>query len=132
LKEPVWIKLGAVLEFHSHSIVEFGGSLGIRDQGAIESALARPQNLLAYGEPDLFDLAAAYTAGLCQNHGFVDGNKRTSFATGALFLRLNGYQLNAGQAAVVAAMICLTEHTIDEAGYAQWLRDHSESPEQAS
>jgi death-on-curing protein len=129
LKEPVWIKLGAVLEFHSHSIVEFGGSLGIRDQGAIESALARPQDLLAYGEPDLFDLAAAYTAGLCQNHGFVDGNKRTSFVTGALFLRLNGYQLNAEQAAVVAAMICLAEHTIDEAGYAQWLRDHSESPE---
>ena len=125
MTEPVWIQLAAVLQFHSHSIAEFGGSAGIRDRGAVESALGKPHNLLAYGEPDLFDLAAAYTAGLSQNQGFVDGNKRTAFVTGVVFLALNGYQVEAEQAEVIAAMLSLAEHVIDEAGYAQWLRDHS-------
>ena len=85
----------------------------------------RPKNLVAYGHPNLFDLAAAYTSGLSQNHGFVDGNKRTAFVTGAVFLGLNGYRVEAEQAEVVAAMLSLVEHIIDEAGYAQWLRDHT-------
>jgi death-on-curing protein len=125
LTEPVWIHLQAVFQFHDLSIAEFGGSMGIRDRGAIESALGRPKNLLAYGTPDLCDLAAAYTSGLSQNHGFIDGNKRTAFVTGALFLEVNGYRLEAEQAEVIAAMLSLAEHVIDEAGYAQWLRDHS-------
>ena len=129
MTEPVWVRLATVLEVHSFSIAEFGGSLGIRDQGVIESALARPQNLLAYGEPDLFDLAAAYAAGICQNHGFVDGNKRTAFVVGALFLKMNGYRLRAEQAEVIAAMLMLADHKLDETGYAQWLRDRSKSPE---
>ena len=98
--------------------------LGVRDQGAVESALARPQNLFAYGQPDLRDLAAAYTSGLCQNHGFVDGNKRTAFLTGFTFLYENGYMIAAGQAEVIAAMLSLADHTLDEAGYAAWLREH--------
>ncbi len=125
MTEPVWIHLQAVFQFHDLSIAEFGGSMGIRDRGAIESALSRPRNLLAYGNPDVFDLAAAYTSGLSQNHGFIDGNKRTAFVTGALFLEINGYQLEAEQAEVIAAMLSLAEHVIDEAGYAQWLRDHA-------
>jgi death-on-curing protein len=128
LTEPVWIHLQAVFQFHDLSIAEFGGSMGIRDRGAIESALGRPKNLLAYGSPDLFDLAAAYTSGLSQNHGFIDGNKRTAFVTGALFLEINGYRLEAEQAEVIAAMLSLAEHIIDEAGYAQWLRDHAVQP----
>jgi death on curing protein len=68
------------------------------------------------------------TAGLCQNHGFIDGNKRTAFLTGAVFLGLNGYQIQAEQAEVVAAMLALADHSIDESGYAQWLRDRSVSP----
>ena len=127
MTEPVWIHLQAVFQFHDLSIAEFGGSMGIRDRGAIESALGRPKNLLAYGSPDLFDLAAAYTSGLSQNHGFIDGNKRTAFVTGALFLEINGYRLEAEQAEVIAAMLSLAEHIIDEAGYAQWLRDHTVS-----
>jgi death-on-curing protein len=123
--EPVWVNLDAVLIFHEESILEFGGSSGIRDRGAIESALARPQNLFAYGQPDLFDLAAAYTAGLSQNHGFVDGNKRTAFLTGVVFLAENGYSVVAEQAEVIAAMLELADHQLDEAGYAQWLRDHT-------
>jgi death-on-curing protein len=129
LREPHWVSLAAVLQFHSYSIAEFGGTLGVRDPGAIESALSRARNLLAYGKPDLFDLAAAYTAGLSQNHGFVDGNKRTAFATGTLFLRLNGYRVKAEQAEVIAAMLMLADNQLDEAGYARWLRHHSISSE---
>jgi death-on-curing protein len=125
LTEPAWIHLRAVFQFHDLSIAEFGGSMGMRDRGAIESALGRPKNLLAYGSPDVFDLAAAYTSGLSQNHGFIDGNKRTAFVTGALFLEINGYRVEAEQAEVIAAMLSLAEHVIDEAGYAQWLRDHA-------
>jgi death on curing protein len=125
LKEPVWVKLEAVIIFHEESLIEFGGAFGIRDRGTIESALARPQNLSAYGQPDLFDLAAAYTAGLSQNHGFVDGNKRTAFLTGVVFLAENGYDVVAEQAEVIAAMLELADHQLDETGYAQWLRDHT-------
>ena len=125
MKEPVWIHLDAVLIFHEENLLEFGGSSGIRDQAAIESALARPQDLLAYVRPDLFDLAAAYTSGLSQNHGFVDGNKRTAFLTGVVFLAENGYDVVAEQAEVIAAMLELADHQLDEGGYAQWLHDHT-------
>lgn len=125
MTEPVWVNPAAVTRFHHDSLMEFGGSPGIRDPGAVESALARPRNLLAYGEPDLCDLAAAYTAGLCQNHGFVDGNKRTAFLTGFVFLYENGYTVLAEQAEVIAAMLSLADHTLDEMGYAAWLREHT-------
>lgn len=111
---------------HADSLLQFGGAPGVRDEGAIQSALARPQHLLAYGQPDLYDLAAAYTAGLCQNHGFVDGNKRIAFIVGYTFLYDNGIAIRAGQAEVVAVMLGLADHSIDEAGYAAWLRDHCE------
>jgi death-on-curing protein len=124
LTEPVWVNPAAVTRFHGDSLMEFGGAPGTRDPGAIESALARPRNLLAYGEPDLYDLAAAYTAGLCQNHGFVDGNKRTAFLTGYVFLYENGCTILAEQAEVIAAMLSLADDTLDETGYAAWLRDH--------
>jgi len=127
LKEPVWVKLDAVLIFHEESLLEFGGTSGVRDLGAIESAMSRAQNLVAYGQSDLFDLAAAYTADLSQNHGFVDGNKRIAFLTGVVFLAVNGYDVIAEQAEVIAAMLELADHQLDEVGYAQWLRDHSVS-----
>ncbi|MGD0361770.1 MAG: type II toxin-antitoxin system death-on-curing family toxin [Bryobacteraceae bacterium] len=123
--EPVWVNPAAVTRFHGDSLMEFGGAPGIRDPGAIESALARPRNLLAYGQPDLCGLAAAYTAGLCQNHGFVDGNKRTAFLTGFVFLFENRYTVLAAQAEVIAAMLSLADHTLDEIGYAAWLREHT-------
>jgi death on curing protein len=129
LTEPVWVNPAAVTRFHGDSLIEFGGSPGIRDPGAIESALARPRNLIVYGKPDLCDLAAAYTCGLCQNHGFVDGNKRAAFLTGFVFLYENGYTILAEQAEVIAAMLSLADHTLDEEGYAAWLREHT-SPNQ--
>ena len=129
--EPVWVKLPAVLQIHIDQLAEFGGLSGVRDGGAVESALARPQNLFAYGEPDLYELAAAHTAGLCQNHGFVDGNKRTAFLTGYVVLYLQGYTIVAEQAEVIAAMLGLADHTLDEAGYASWLREHVAARESA-
>lgn len=125
MKQFVWINLDAVLIFHEEHLLQFGGASGIRDLGAIESALIRPQNLLAYGQPDLFDLAAAYAAGISQNHGFVDGNKRTAFLTCFVFLAENGYDVVAEQAEVIAAMLELADHRLDEPGFAQWLRDHA-------
>ncbi len=124
MTDPVWVNPAAVVRIHADSLIEFGGAPGIRDQGAIDSALARPRNLVAYGQPDLCDLTAAYTAGLCSNHGFVDGNKRTAFLTGFTFLYENGYAIAAEQAEVVAAMLSLADHTLNEAGYAAWLREH--------
>lgn len=123
--EPRWIVPAAVQLMHAESLQQFGGTPGVRDEGAIDSALARPQNLFAYGQPDLYELAAAYTAGLCQNHGFVDGNKRISFLVGYVFLYDNGIAVRADQAEVIAVMLALADHSIDEAGYAAWLRDHS-------
>jgi death-on-curing protein len=123
LTEPVWVNPAAVTRFHDDSLMEFGGSPGIRGLGAIESA--RPRNVFGYRQPDLYDLVAAYTAGLSQNHGFVDGNKRTAFLTGFVFLYENGHTILAEQAEVVAAMLSLADHTLDETGYAAWLREHT-------
>ena len=124
MTEPVWVESSVVFEIHLEHVTEFGGGAGIRDSSAIDSALARPRHWYAYESPDLFDLAAAYTAGLCQNHGFVDGNKRTAFLAGYIFLARNGYRITAEQAEVIAAMLSLADHTLSEAGDAQWLREH--------
>ena len=82
-----WIAYETVLIFHDAQISEHGGAGGLRDEGGLRSALARPENLAAYGEPDLFDLAAAYARGITQNHPFVDGNKRTAFVVAVAFPR---------------------------------------------
>ena len=88
--EPVWIELPLVLAIHNRQLAEHGGSEGIRDQGLLESALFRPLNLLNYGNPSIFELAAAYGYGITKNHPFIDGNKRTSYVVMRTFLKLNG------------------------------------------
>jgi death-on-curing protein len=127
LSEPVWVELAVVLAIHFEQLAAFGGAPGIRDQNGIESALAPLRHLHAYGKPDIFELAAAYTAGLCRNHGFADGNKCTAFLVGYVFLASNGYTISAEQSEVVAAMLALADHGISEDGYAQWLREHAEA-----
>ncbi len=92
--EPIWISNEQVLLIQENTIKIQGGSSGIRDEGLLESALARPQNYFAYGEHDIFLLAAAYAEGIARNHAFVDGNKRAAYITSDLFLYLNGYDLN--------------------------------------
>jgi len=94
----------------------------VRDQGLIESALARPQNLAAYGEPDAADLAAAYACGIAKNHGFLDGNKRTALVVALLFLAINGFETTVNQVEVVRLMEAVADGTTDEPGAAEWFR----------
>ena len=99
-----------------------GGASGLRDAGLLDSALARPLNLVAYGDPDLAELAASYAFGLAQNHPFVDGNKRAAFMAAGLFLGLNGHRLTASQAEGTVAVFGLASGEIDEPTFAAWLR----------
>jgi len=109
---------------HDESLAEHGGRTGLRDEGLLESALARPHQLLAYGQPDLAALAAAYAFGLARNHAFVDGNKRAAFLATGLFLALNGHRLLTSQADATLTMLALAASDLTEDEFAQWLRDH--------
>jgi len=119
-----WVDKRALLLLHGESLAEHGGLPGLRDEGLLDSALARPLNLAAYGQPDLAALAAAYGVGLAKNHPFADGNKRVAFLAVGLFLALNGYRLNASQIEATQAMLAVAASEIDEAGFAAWLRQH--------
>ncbi len=121
----VWIARRALQLLHGESLVLHGGAAGIRDEGLLDSALARPETLAAYGQPDVFDCAAAYAFGLAKNHPFIDGNKRAGFLGAGLFLRLNGYRLTATQQDATLTMLALAASDISEAAYADWLRTHA-------
>ena len=123
-----WITKSALLLLHGESLAEHGGLAGLRDEGLLDSALARPLNLLAYadpaGPPDASALAASYAAGLAKNHAFVDGNKRAAFLASGLFLYLNGFRLQASQADATAAVYGLASGELTESDFAAWLRGH--------
>lgn len=118
-----WLDRRLLVLLHDESLAMHGGASGLRDEGLLESALARPLNLAAYGQPDLAALTASYAAGLAQNHPFVDGNKRVAFLSVGLFLGLNGHRLTASQAEATVAMFGLAAGEIDETTFAAWLRD---------
>ena len=120
-----WIDRHALVLLHDASLAEHGGSAGLRDEGLLASALARPQNLAANGSPDFADLAAAYGVGLAKNHAFVDGNKRAAFLGVGLFLALNGYRLVAAQADATLTMLAVAAGDTDEPTFAAWVREHS-------
>jgi death-on-curing protein len=120
-----WIDKQALLLLHGESLAEHGGAAGLRDEGLLDSALARAQNLAAYGGPDFAELAAAYGFGLAKNHALVDGNKRAAFLATGLFLALNGYRLRASQADATLTMLALAAGEIDEAAFAKWIRANS-------
>jgi len=126
VKKWIWIDPSVILAVHDEQIAEHGGSAGLRDRGLLESALARPLNLAAYGKPDHADLAACYGVGIAKNHPFVDGSKRTAFVAVELFLTLNGWKLSASDADVVLAMLAVAAGKIDETGFAEWIRRHAE------
>ncbi len=119
-----WIDRSALLLLHDESLAEHGGAPGLRDEGLLDSALARPHNLVAYGEPDTADLAACYGFGLAKNHAFVDGNKRAAFLAVGLFLAINGQRLVATQAEATLTMLDVASGTIDEPTFAAWIRAH--------
>ena len=118
----VWVDVDVVLAAHEEQLAEHGGADGVRDMGLLQSALARPQNLVAYGSPDLADLAAAYAGGLARNHPFVDGNKRTAWVVAETFVELNGFELAADDAGSYETMLALAEGRIDETAFAAWIR----------
>lgn len=110
---------------HLRQIQRHGGGHGIRDEGLLDSALKRPQNLAAYGEPTAFDLAASYAFGIARNHPFVDGNKRTAFVVSTIFLGRNGYRFTAPEAEAAVIFIRLAAGEVDEAELGAWFRQHS-------
>lgn len=122
---PRWLDKRELLILHAESLAEHGGAEGLRDEGLLDSALARPQNLFAYGGPDVFLMAAAYGFGIAKNHPFVDGNKRAAFLACGVFLELNGWRLEADSDVATAAMLDLAAGEIDENGFAAWLRECS-------
>lgn len=121
MKEPRWISREVVLAIHEQSLAQYGGSAGIRDEGLLDSALGRPQNLFAYEQPSIFAMAAAYASGIIRNHPFIDGNKRTGFVVCAVFLERNGYELVASEEDATLTTLALAASEIKEADYASWL-----------
>ncbi|MEO1648684.1 MAG: type II toxin-antitoxin system death-on-curing family toxin [Pseudomonadota bacterium] len=118
----VWIATEVALAAHAEQLAEHGGGDGIRDAGALESAMARPRNLADYGEPDAAALAAAYAFGIARNHPFIDGNKRTAAVVSETFLMLNGCTLDATDAEVVVGFVALAAGELTEDELADWFR----------
>ena len=125
-KEPLWIETRDVLAIHDRNLSMHGGGVGIRDSGLLESALARPRQHFTYATaPSVIEMAALYTAGIVRNHPFVDGNKRTGFVVGVVFLELNGFEFTASEADATQAVMGLAAGTLDEGAYVIWLRANS-------
>lgn len=125
MKEPAWVLREVVLLAHEQSLAQFGGAAGIRDEGLLGSALGKPQNLFAYGKPNLFELAASYAFGLVKNHPFIDGNKRTGFVVAVTFLECNGWRLEASEVDATVRTLALAAGEMSEAAYAEWLKANS-------
>ena len=128
MKQPLWIEERDVLALHDRLLALHGGATGLRDQNLLESALARPQQHLAYSEaPNMIGVAAAYTLRIVRNHPFVDGNKRTGFVVGILFLEVNGYRFTASEEDAARAVLNLASGKLGELGYIAFLHDNSSS-----
>jgi death on curing protein len=121
--EWTWVAIDVARAAHTEQLAEHGGGEGVRDMGALESAMARPQNLVADGDPDVADLAAAYAFGIARNHPFVDGNKRTAAVVSETFLVLNGRSLAASDAELVVAFVAVAAGELSEEELADWFRE---------
>ncbi len=120
---PRWVPIAAMKAIHDRMISRHGGTPGMRDNALLEMGCARPLNLWAYGEPDLFDLAAAYAFGITKAHAFTDGNKRTAFQAAFVFLYLSGVDFHVSNSQVVTMIEGLADDTVPEAEFARWLRE---------
>ena len=123
----IWVGSEVAVSAHRNQLAEHGGGDGIRDRALFDSAMARPQNLVAYGDPDAAALAASYAFGLARNHPFIDGNKRTAAVVGETFLILNGYALETNDAEVVVAFLALAAGDLTEDELADWFRERIRS-----
>jgi death on curing protein len=119
-----WVALDVALAAHREQLAEHGGADGVRDPGLLASAMARPQNLAGYGDPDIAALAAAYAFGIARNHPFIDGNKRTAAVVSETFLAFNGATLLASDAELVVAFLALASGDLTEDEVADWFRQH--------
>lgn len=124
MQEPVWVLDDTVLAIHNRQIAEHGGLAGVRDPGALKSALDRPKNKFAYAEPDIYELAAAYGYGIASNHPFSDGNKRTAYVVSLLFLALNGLKVEASHEEKYRTFLNLAAGKIGEEQLATWFKTH--------
>ncbi len=126
MAEPLWVRNDVVSAIHQRQLAEHGGDPGVRDVGLLDSALAKPRNLLAYSDeqPDLAGLAASYAFGLTRNHPFVDGNKRTAFVVCRTFLILNDRDINAAPQDRYVTFLNLAEGRVSEEQLGEWIRDH--------
>ena len=122
---PIWIKEAVVIAIHRRQLSEHGGCDEIKDKGLLESALFRPKNQFNYGNPTIFELAAAYGYGIAKNHPFIDGNKRTAYVVMRTFLKLNGYDIQASAIEKYQTWICLASGDINEAELANWIEEKS-------
>lgn len=124
--EPIWIRDDVVRAIHMRQLAEHGGDSGLRDPGLLESALARPKNLLAYSdpEPDVPALAATYAFGIARNHPFIDGNKRTAYVVCRTLLLIYGFDLEASQEDKYLTFLKLAQGDLPEEQLAVWLREH--------
>ncbi len=121
MKEPIWLNREDCLAIHEMMLAQHGGLGGVRDQGLLESALSKPQNLFVYNSPRLAEIAASYAAGIILNHPFLDGNKRTGFMLAATFLEINGMELTATEESVVEMTLGLASGKLRQRAYAEWL-----------
>ncbi len=127
MSEWIWVDADVALAAHRNQLAQHGGGDGIRDHGLFDSAMARPQNLMAYGKPDAAALAASYAFGIARNHPFIDGNKRTAAVVSETFLILNGFRLEASDAELVVAFLALAAGDLTEEELADWFRERTES-----
>jgi death-on-curing protein len=126
MNEPLWIDLDEALAAHDLQLAEHGGSSGVRDQGLLESALARPRNVFAYSpETTLFHLAAAYAVGIVKNHPYVDGNKRTGLVVAVGFLELNEIEIVASQPETYLTFLALAASELSEEDLVKWFEAHA-------
>lgn len=125
MKEPHWVLREVVFAAHEQSLAQFGGAAGVRDEGLLDSALNKPLNLFAHGNPSLFDLAASYGLGIVKNHPFIDGNKRTGFIVAVVFLELNGYEFRASEVDAALQTLALAAGEISETAFSKWLKANS-------
>jgi death-on-curing protein len=124
----VWLSKQTVLAIHDEQLAEHGGAAGIRDDGLLESALARPLNRASYGEPDIAELAALYAIAIAQNHPFLDGNKRTAYVTLEAFLELNGLRFPVSDTQAVIAMLSLAAGDTSDDEFIEWVRANARVP----
>jgi len=122
--DRIWVATRVAIEANREQLIEHGGGQGVRDPSLLDSAMARAQNLAAYGAPSITALAAAYVYGIARNSPFVDGNKRTAAVASETFLMLNGYRLDASDAELVVAFLALAAGELSEAELADWFRRH--------